>query len=62
MHLDNLKAAWQQFRLVNSMKNMDQSEILLILENAERMSTKKSGRLLMHSVLFIVITLCCQGG
>jgi hypothetical protein len=62
MHLDNLKAAWQQFRLLNSMQSMDQGEILLILENAERMSTKQSGRLLMHSVLFIVITLCCQGG
>jgi hypothetical protein len=62
MNLNNLKPAWRQFRLVNSMQRMDQKEILFMLERAEGMATSKSNRLLMYTIVFIVLTFCCQGG
>lgn len=62
MNLDNLKPAWRQFRLKNSMRVMDQEEILLILERAEEITKDKTNRFMVHTLIFIVLTLCCQGG
>ena len=62
MNLDNLKTAWQQFRFLNSMQLMEQHEILQLLENGENKTANKSRSLLIHTALFILITLCCQGG
>ena len=62
MNLDNLKPAWRQFRLVNSMQSMDKEEILFIIERAEEMSISKIHKYLMSSILFTVLTICCQGG
>jgi hypothetical protein len=62
MNLDNLKPAWRQFRLSNSMQVMDQKEILFMLEGAEGITISKSNRLLMYTIVFIVLTFCCQGG
>lgn len=41
---------------------MDQKEILYILESAEDIAVSKTTRLLMHTVLLTVLTICCQGG
>ena len=62
MNLDNLKPAWQQFRLSNSIQRMDQKEIFLILERAEEIAITKTSRLLIHAAMFIALTLCCQAG
>jgi hypothetical protein len=62
MNLDNLKPAWQQFRLVNSMQLMDKEEILLIIERAEDITLSKIHRGLIYSILFTVLVFCCQGG
>lgn len=62
MNLDNLKPAWRQFRFLNSMQRIDQEEILCLLERAEGMAVSKANRLLMHTTLFAILTLCCQGG
>lgn len=61
MHLNNLKPAWRRFKLLNSMRSMNQEEILLILERAEGTSIK-TNRFMMHALMFIVVALCCQGG
>jgi hypothetical protein len=62
MNLNNLKPAWRQFRLVNSMQPLDQNEILLMLERAEGTAVSKTNRLLMHTVMFVLLIFCCQGG
>lgn len=62
MNLNNLKPAWRQFRLLNSVQLMDQEEILAMLERAEGMAVNKTNRFLMHTIMFIVLTCCCQGG
>jgi hypothetical protein len=62
MNLDNLKPAWLQFRLSNSMRAMDHEEILLMLELAEGRAVNKGNKFLMYTLMFIVLTLCCQGG
>ena len=62
MNLNNLKPAWRQWRVLNSMQGMNQEEILLILEGAEIMAISKTNRLLMLTIVFMVITFFCQGG
>ncbi|MBY0433611.1 MAG: hypothetical protein K2U26_05840 [Cyclobacteriaceae bacterium] len=62
MNLDNLKPAWQQFRLVNSMQSLDKHDILSIIERAEEMSLSKINQYLINFILFTVLTICCQGG
>lgn len=62
MNLNNLKPAWQKFRLLNSMQRMDQEEILFMLESAEDIAVRKINRFPMHIVVFTVLTLCCHGG
>jgi hypothetical protein len=62
MNLDNLKPAWQQFRLVNSMQSIDKEEILLVIERGNGLSMSKIHRHLISSVVFTVLTICCQGG
>lgn len=62
MNLNNLKPAWQQLKVLNSMRLTDQEEILLMLERAEEITTDKTNRFLMYTLVFIVLTFCSQGG
>jgi hypothetical protein len=62
MNLDNLRPAWRQFRLSNSLRRMEQGEILFMLERAEGMALSKTNRFLTPSLVFVVLTICCQGG
>ena len=62
MSLNNLKPAWRQFRLYNSMQSLDQEEMLWLLERVERLTTNKTNRFLVNAIMFIVLTICCQGG
>jgi hypothetical protein len=62
MNLDNLKPAWAHFRVVNSMQQIDQSEMLMMLENSEGMTINKTSRFLIHTFSFLLIIICCQGG
>ncbi len=62
MNLNNLKPAWQQFRLLNSLESIDKEEILCLIELAEDMTVNKTHRFLMTSAMFIFLTFCCYGG
>ena len=62
MNLNNLKPAWQQFRLVNSMQPIDTEEILFIIRQAEDRSISKIQRGLINSMIVTVLIICCQGG
>jgi len=62
MNLNNLKPAWRQFRLLNSMQSIDKQEILFIIERAEDMRIGKMHRSLINSILFTALIIFCQGG
>jgi len=62
MNLNNLKPAWQQFRLLNSMHSMDKEEILFIIEQVEERGISKIHRGMINSIIVVVITIFCQGG
>jgi hypothetical protein len=62
MNLNSLKPAWSRFRLLNSMQACDQNELLLIIGSAEAVVASKTYRYVVGGAMFIVITLCCQGG
>ena len=62
MNLNNLKPAWRQFQLVNSMTSVDTAEILTLIERAEDASASKVHQYLVSAILFAVITICCQAG
>ncbi|MBL6449622.1 hypothetical protein JMN32_25145 [Fulvivirga sp. 29W222] len=62
MNLNNLKPAWQRFRLLNAMQPVDQEEILWIIERTEGMAMSKHHRFAMNAFMFILLTICCQGG
>jgi hypothetical protein len=62
MNLDNLKPAWQQLKVLNSMQALDREEILLTIERAEGLVINKTNQVLITDFMFIVVTLCCQAG
>lgn len=61
MNLNNLKPAWQRFKLLNSLQSVNHEEILLIIENAERTTVSKA-KIAIHALVFLLLTLSCQGG
>lgn len=62
MQLKDLKPAWKQLKLLNAMHHIESKEILLIIENAEKTNKTKLQRVVFNTVMFIVITIFCQGG
>lgn len=62
MNLDNLKPAWQQFKVVNSMQAVDRNEILAVLAQSEGVVFSRTNRVLIHTILFLVLTFCFQAG
>ena len=62
MNLNNLKPAWRQFRLFNSMQPIDQNEILFIIERADRQTVKRVPGFMTATIVFIILTVFCQGG
>ena len=62
MQLSDLKPAWKQFQFLNAMQHIESEEILLIIEHAENANKTKLQRGIFNAVMFIVITIFCQGG
>ncbi len=62
MHLNNLKPAWQQFRILNSMQSLDKEEILSIIQRAEDLNISSRPRFLINICLFVVLIVSCKGG
>ena len=61
MNLNDLKPAWRQFLLFNSLEPMNQREVLSIIDGADRQTTRRLTGV-MTMIMFIVLTACCQGG
>jgi len=62
MNLNNLKPAWRQFLLFNSMQPIDQKEILFIIEQADGPTSRRLSRLIINAIMFIMLVVSCQGG
>ncbi|MFM8912710.1 MAG: hypothetical protein ACKOE6_07335 [Flammeovirgaceae bacterium] len=62
MNLENLKPAWRQFQLLNTMQPIREEEILFILSKAEVVSMSKAHKLVTSIIVFIILCYCCQGG
>jgi hypothetical protein len=62
MNLNDLKPAWKQFRLINSMQPIDQDEILSIIERADREAVRRLPRFMTNTIVVIVLIICCQAG
>ena len=62
MQLNDLKPAWKQLKLLNALNTIESNEILSIIESRENMNKTKLQRVFLNIVIFIVITIFCQGG
>jgi len=62
MNLNNLKPAWRQFLLFNSMQTIDQKEIFFIIERADGQTSRSLPRFIINTIMFFILTVCCQGG
>jgi hypothetical protein len=60
MQLNDLESAWKQHKLLNAMHPIESKEILSIIEMAENMNRAKL--VFLNLVMFIIITIFCQGG
>ncbi len=62
MNLDNLKPAWKQVVLFNSMQQTDQNEILSIIEQVDHQTTGRLSGFVKNAIIIVTLTVCCQGG
>lgn len=62
MHLNNLRIAWKQLKMINAIQLIESNEILSIIEKPENMNNMKLQRFLFGLAMFIFITIICQGG
>jgi hypothetical protein len=62
MNLDELKPAWRQFILFSSMRPIDQKEILSIIEQRDVQATRRLPGVIVNIMLFLLLTVSCQGG
>jgi hypothetical protein len=61
MNLNNLRPAWQKFQLSNAMQPIRHEDLLVMLEKADAMAIHKT-RFMMCIFMFVMLTICCQGG
>ena len=62
MQINDLKPAWKQLKLLHDMHRIESNEILSIIEERENTNKTKLPRVLLNIVIFVVITIFCQGG
>ena len=59
MQLNDLKSAWKQTKLMNGMHSSNAQDILALIDQPP---TSRKKRLLIDLVMFILLTIICQGG
>lgn len=62
MQLNKFDSAWNQLKCLSAMQHIDAQEILAIIENPEHTDRSKLQRVLINAIVFVVITMFCQGG
>ncbi|MEQ9423931.1 MAG: hypothetical protein RJQ09_05905 [Cyclobacteriaceae bacterium] len=61
MNIDNLRPAWQQFKIQHSLSELSQDEILEMVMAKEEQVSNKFQKLYNHFA-WLLILLICQGG
>ncbi len=62
MPLNNLKTAWKQLKIINTIPLIESNEILSIIEEHENLNNNKTYRVLYRLVIFFFMAILCQGG
>lgn len=62
MQLNKFDSAWNQLKCLNAMQHIGAQEILSIIESPENTDRSKLQRVLINAIVFVVITMFCQGG
>ncbi len=62
MLINNLKQAWKQQKILNSIEYIDSNEILSIIEEPQNVKNFTLKRFCYGLVVFILLTFFCQGG
>lgn len=62
MQLNDLKSAWEQMKLIHSLEPILSREIRVIIEQPQSTGKSKVQSVLVNVVMFIIITMICQGG
>jgi hypothetical protein len=60
MQLNDLESAWKQLKVFNGMHHIESSEILSIIEMAERVNRTRLR--FINLTMFMMITIFCQAG
>ncbi len=62
MQLNDFIPAWRQIKLGHSFPGIASDEIFDIIDKNENKRTLKVKRVLLNVLMFVVITIICQGG
>lgn len=63
MNLDELKPAWHQYKLQNSLESVDHQAILQIIGLPDQEADgRRFIRLAANVTMFLILFICCQGG
>lgn len=62
MKLNDFKSAWKQQKLLNALQYIDSKEILAIIDRPENVSNNRQRLVVLNTIMFIVLIICCQGG
>ena len=62
MQLSDLKPAWQQLKVMQSMDSVSAHEILSIIAEKEQFEVSKLQRILISTASFLFLIICCHGG
>jgi hypothetical protein len=60
MQLNDFESAWKQLKLINAMHPIESKEILSIIEITD--CANRTKLVFLNLVLFMIITIFCQGG
>ena len=62
MQLNDLKSAWQHYKLHGAMAPVESGEILSILDAYENRTKARLQRIVFSVAMFIAVAIFCQGG
>lgn len=62
MQLNDLKSAWEQLQVVNNLRHLETSDVLFLIEKSEDLKKLRAQRVFAQIVVFVVLTILCQGG
>jgi len=63
MNLNNLKSGWQQYKVMSSLSDIQEEEILSIIEsNPSKLSGLLSSKITQNTLIYAFLLFCSNGG